>query len=65
MEPAVSMVLADVFCQPSPWDELGDVWFYAASSRAESPFLRAEGGPTAGVIPGSRRRKLLATISNQ
>lgn len=56
MEPAVSMVLADVFCQPSPWDELGDVWFYAASSRAESPFLRAEGGPTAGVIPGSRKR---------
>lgn len=45
MEPAVSMVLADVFCQPSPWDELGDAWLFAASSRAGSPVLRLKAAP--------------------
>lgn len=43
MKPAVSMVLADVLCQPSPWDELGDAWVLRGfnSSRKPDSWLKA------------------------
>ncbi len=45
MEPAVSMVLADVFCQPSPWDELGDAWFLRGFKSSRKPVLGLKAAP--------------------
>jgi len=56
MEAAVSMVLTTVFWSFTAWDDFEDTGFFVASKRGGRPLLSLEPFPTAGGIPGSRRR---------
>ncbi|TGD19584.1 hypothetical protein EGT51_03515 [Levilactobacillus suantsaiihabitans] len=49
VEPAVSTVLAEVFSQPTPWDDLED-WRFVSGLQASRKTV-----PQAAGVPQSRR----------
>ncbi len=49
MEPAVATVLAEVFSQPTAWDDFGDLRFRQGFKANRKPV------PQAGGVPHSRR----------
>ena len=65
MEPAVTTVLAGVFCQLRPWDDLRDCWALTGFQASWKTALCLEAVPTAGGIAGSRRHSGMGTLNGR